>query len=44
MAKHFLSQNGTYGDRGLYSAQTGYLSMKVLTFAKDDKIGYPKHC
>ena len=36
MAKHFPSRNGTYGDTGLYSGQTSYLSMKVLTFAKDD--------
>ena len=29
--KHLPSQNGTYGDTGFYSAQTAYLSMKVVT-------------
>ena len=36
MAKHLPSQNG--GDTGFYSGQTSYLSMKVLTFAKDEKM------
>ena len=32
------TRNGTYGDTGFYSAQTTYLSMKVLTIAKNEKI------
>ena len=39
-AKHLPSQNGTYGDTGFYSAQTTYLSMKVLTFAKNENIRF----
>ena len=38
-AKHLPSQNWTYGDIGFHSGQTSYLSMKVHTFAKDEKIG-----
>ena len=34
-AIHLPSMNWTYGDTGFYSAQTSYLDMKVLTFAKD---------
>ena len=37
-AKHLPLQNLTYGDTGFYSGQTSYLSMKVLTFAKSEKI------
>ena len=39
-AKHLPSQNWTGGDTGCYSGQTSYLSMKVLTFVKDEKIGF----
>ena len=34
------SWNGTYCDTGFYSAQTTYLSMKVLTFAKNEIIWF----
>ena len=37
-AKHLPLQNGIYGDAELYSAQTTYHSMKVLTFAKNKNI------
>ena len=39
-AKHLPSRNGTYGDTGFYSAQTTYLSMKVLTFTKNETIRF----
>ena len=41
-AKDLSSQNCTYGDTSFYSGQTSYLSMNVLTFAKDEKIGFFK--
>ena len=37
-AKHLPLQNLTYGDTGFYSGQTSYLSMKVFTFVKNEKI------
>ena len=45
-AKHLPSRNRTYGDTGFYSAQTTYLSMKVLTFAKNENIQFffLNHC
>ena len=37
-AKYLPSWNGTYGDKGFYSAQTSYLSRKVLTLVKNENI------
>ena len=36
------SQNWTYGDTGFTVPKHSYLSMKVLTFAKDEKIVKPR--
>ena len=35
---HLPSMNWTYGDTGFYSGKTSYLNMKILTFAKDEKL------
>ena len=36
----FAIMKWVYGDTGFYSAQTTYLSMKVLTFAKNENIQF----
>ena len=41
-ATHSPSQNKTYGGTGFYTGQTSYLSMKVLTFAQDEKSDFRK--
>ena len=44
-AIHLPSRNGTYGDTGFYNAQTSYLNMEVVTFAKDENIRFLlNHC
>ena len=38
--KHLPSKNWTFGDIGSYSGQTSYLSVKVLTFPKDENMRF----
>ena len=38
--KHLPSTNWTFGDIGSYSGQTSYLSVKVLTFPKDENMRF----